>query len=228
MDFKVALGMEAYGADLGSFSAYADMSAVTAFPHCDTALAEYFVSLNIAQQRTIAFLMVLFNRGHPTELFGQGVEALLIGIPDKTVIHVGPFVVLTFSRMEKVDSRVSAHSAESLTPQFCMLLLIVGSLKEECRNLLETVFTCHGSEIGVFVTRHALAGKRLLKIFFGLSSGILIGGPVGHTVGNLNFLKIRCRMLADGTDETVGQLVADIFVATHLAAPHGVAVLHVG
>ncbi len=97
-------------------------------------------------------------------------EALFVGILGKAVIHVGPFIVLSFSGMKQIDCRVGAHSAQCLAPQFRMLFLIGCRVLEYRRYLLETVLAGHRCEIGVFVTSHALTRKCLLKVFLGFSA----------------------------------------------------------
>ena len=67
-DFKIALGMVAGGADLGSLCADDDMPAVAALPDLDLALRENFSRLDIVQQGAIALLVVLLDCGDQAEL----------------------------------------------------------------------------------------------------------------------------------------------------------------
>lgn len=116
MHFKVALCVETYGAYFGRFSADADMSAVAAFPDRHAALAEHLVGFDIAEQSAVALLMGLFDRRHSSELTGQIMESLLVGLTCEAVVHVGPLIVFAFGGMEKIDGRVAAYSAERFAP----------------------------------------------------------------------------------------------------------------
>lgn len=49
VDFKIALWVVADGANLGSFFAYNNVTAVTALPHLDFAPFENFCSFNITE-----------------------------------------------------------------------------------------------------------------------------------------------------------------------------------
>ncbi len=111
MNLKIALSMETYGTYLGRFGAYTDVTAIATFPHCHSALAEHFVGLHIAQQRTVTLFMMLLNCGDSAELLCKLVETFLIGIAGKTVIHVGPLVILALCGMKQVDRSVLAYAA---------------------------------------------------------------------------------------------------------------------
>ena len=60
--------MEADGTDGGCLGAHDDMTAVAALPDVDTTLAEHFHRLDVVQQGTVAFLVVLLDGRYATEL----------------------------------------------------------------------------------------------------------------------------------------------------------------
>ncbi len=126
VDLEVALSVEANGADFGSLGADAYMSAVAALPDRHSCLTEHFVCLDIACQRAVALLVVLFDRSHAAELFGEFVKTLLVSLACETVVHVGPLVVLAFGCMLKVDLGVLAETAKCLEPKFGVFFLVVG------------------------------------------------------------------------------------------------------
>ena len=72
--------MEADRTDIGGFGADDDMAAVAALPDADAAFAEDLGCLDVAQQGTIALLMVLLDGCHAPELLCQFVEAFLISL----------------------------------------------------------------------------------------------------------------------------------------------------
>ena len=61
VDFKIALRMRTYRADLRSLGSDNNMAAVPAFPDLDFALLKYFLHLYVLQQSPVTFLMVFFN-----------------------------------------------------------------------------------------------------------------------------------------------------------------------
>ena len=135
--------MEANRADFWSFGTDADVSAVSAFPDCHTALAEYFVSLYVFQQFAVTLLMGFLYGCHSAELFCKIMKSFGIGIFCKTVIHVGPFIVFTLGCMLQVYGRVLTDTAESLAPQFGVFFLVGCSMFENRGDLLESVFACN-------------------------------------------------------------------------------------
>ena len=140
-------------ADIGSSSADNDVSAVAAFPYTDATLLENFGCFDIVQQGTVTLLMTLFDGSHTSELLSQFMEAFFIGFTGKGVVHVCPFVILTFSSMKQIlGSR--ANSTQMLEPQFGMFFLILGGLEEEGGYLLVTVLLGNGGILGVFVPCH--------------------------------------------------------------------------
>ena len=71
VNLEVCLRMEADGTDVGGFGADDDVAAVAAFPDADTRFAEHLGSLDVAQQGTVAFLVVLLDGCYATELLCQ-------------------------------------------------------------------------------------------------------------------------------------------------------------
>ena len=105
VDLKVALGMIAGRANLRRFFAYDDMTAVAALPDLDGTLGKDLGGFHIAQQRTVAFLVVLFNGCHQAEPFCQLRESLGFGGFGKAIIHIRPLVVFTLGGSQKRWSR---------------------------------------------------------------------------------------------------------------------------
>ena len=140
VNFKIALGMVAGGADLRGLLAYDDVTAVAALPHLDLALGEDLRHLHIVQQGTVALLVVLFNGGDQAETLGQLMETFLIGSFGKAVVHIRPLVVLALSSGEKVFGGV-ANAVQLFEPQLGVFLLIISGFEEQCRDLLKT-FLC--------------------------------------------------------------------------------------
>ena len=86
VNFKICLGMRAYRADFKSLGCHYDMTTVAAFPYLDFALCKNFLSLYIAKQCAVSFLVVLFNGGNSTKLRCEFNEAF---------VHISPLVVFT-------------------------------------------------------------------------------------------------------------------------------------
>ena len=116
MNFKIALGMVAGGANLRGFLTHDDVTAVAALPHLDLAFGEDLRRLYIAQQGAVTLLMVLFDGSDQTETLCQLVETLLIGGFGKAVVHIRPLVVLALSGGEKVFGGV-ANAVQLFEPQ---------------------------------------------------------------------------------------------------------------
>lgn len=116
VNFKIALGMVAGGANLRGLLAHDDVTAVAALPHLDLALGEDLRHLHIVQQGTVALLVMLFNGGDQAETLGQLMETFLIGSFGKAIVHIRPLVVLTLSGGEKVFCGV-ANAVQFFEPQ---------------------------------------------------------------------------------------------------------------
>ena len=170
--------MGADGADLGRLRADHDVPAVAALPDLDLALGEDRLRLHVFQQRAVALLVVLLDGGHTAELRGQLREALGLGGDGEALVHVGPLVVLAVSGGGEVFGG-AADPVQLLEPELGVLLLVLGGLEEERRDLLEALLLGLGGEIGVFVPGLGLAREGGLQVLLGLGSGV---GIVGHVV----------------------------------------------
>ena len=115
VDFEIALGMEADRTNLWSFRADTYMTAITALPNRHATFAEHFVRLHILQQCAVTLLMMFLNGSDTPELLCKAMEALLFGLTCESVVHVGPFVVLPFGGMLKIDGRIFADLQEPCT-----------------------------------------------------------------------------------------------------------------
>ena len=140
MNFKIALGMVAGGANLRGLLAHDDVTAVAALPYLDLTLGKDLRRLHIVQQGAVSLLMVLFNSSDQTETLRQLMKAFLIGGFGKAVVHIRPLVVLTLSGGEKVFCGV-ANAVQFFEPQLGVFLLIISGFEEQCRDLL-VAFLC--------------------------------------------------------------------------------------
>ena len=128
------------GADFRCLLAHDDVTAVAALPHLDLALGKDLRHLYIAQQGTVALLMMLFNGGDQTETLGQLMETFLVGGFGKAVVHIRPLVVLALSGGEKVFGGVT-NAVQLFEPELRVLLFVLGGLEEQRRDLL-VAFLC--------------------------------------------------------------------------------------
>ena len=85
--------MIAGGAYFGRFLADDYMSAVSAFPHFNFALCEYFRRFYVFKQRAVSFFMRFLDSRYETEFYGKVVEAFFFGGFGKSVVHIRPFVI---------------------------------------------------------------------------------------------------------------------------------------
>ena len=126
------------------------------------------------------------------------------------------------SGLQVLDGALHGTALQVLEPQLGVLLLVVGGLEEESCNLLVAVLLGHGGIVSVFVARHGLSGEGSFQVLLRAGAGILVGA--GWSCGlRLHLHEVRCRMLADGTDEVAGQLLAHVLIAADGAAPDGLA-----
>lgn len=144
--FEEALRMVTGRADLGSRRADYDVTAVAALPYLDFALLEDLSGLYIAEQGTVTLFVMLLNGCNQTELASQIVEAFLLSGLGKAVVHVGPFVVLALGSVQQVFCGVT-QAVQLLVPQLCVLLLVLGGLKEEGSDLLIAFLLGDRSEV---------------------------------------------------------------------------------
>ena len=78
MDFEVALGVVAGGADVGGLGADDDVAAVAALPDLDLALFKDLGGLDVAQQRAVALFVMALDLADEAELLRQLGKALLL------------------------------------------------------------------------------------------------------------------------------------------------------
>ena len=107
VDLKIALGMIAGRADLRGLLAHNNVTAVAALPHLDLAFGEDLRRLYIAQQGTVALLMVLLDLAYHTEFCCESMETFLIGGLRKILVHIGPLVVFTGCSGCKIRSGIA-------------------------------------------------------------------------------------------------------------------------
>ena len=88
VDFKIALGMMAGGAEFGCDLSDDDVSAVAAFPYLDLALFKNSGGLYVAKQGAVALLVMLFNGGHQAEFPSQFGKAFLFGCYGISAIRI--------------------------------------------------------------------------------------------------------------------------------------------
>ena len=212
--------METDGAGVRGFGADDNVTTVAAFPDADAALAEYLCNLDVVQQCTVALLVVLLDGSDTPELLGEFVETLLIGFASKGVVHVCPFVVLTFGSMQQVLSG-GAYTTQVLEPEFGMLLFVVGSFQEEGGDLFVTVLLGDRGKVGVLVACHTFSSKGSFEVLLCLCASIFVGG--GCLCLDSDLHEVRCRVFADGANEVVWQFLAHILIAADAATPNGLA-----
>ena len=182
--------MIAHGADLGSLCANHQMTAVAALPHGDTALFKDRFGLHILQQCAVALLMGLLDCGNAPELLRKRMEALFIGLLCHAVVHIRPLGILAFGGMKQVFGSIS-QLAQSLEPELGMLFLILGSLEEQCGNLLVARLLGNRGKVGIFVPGLALTCESFPQILLGFGAGIgILGGSLLH------LYKLARRLLA--------------------------------
>ena len=72
----------------------------------------------------------------------------LVGFCRHTVVHIGPFEVLSLGSLAKIGHCIAdTASIKEFVPHLGMLLLIVGCFLEDCGNLLITILAGLGGEI---------------------------------------------------------------------------------
>ena len=117
------------------------MSAIAALPNFHLRPFEYLCSLDILQKCAVTFLVTLFNGSYTAEFCSELREAFLLSCLCKTCIHICPFVVLAGCCVCEILCCVT-DAVKFLEPEFCVLLLVIGGLKEEGCDLLESLFLC--------------------------------------------------------------------------------------
>ena len=97
VNFKIALWMSTNRTNFGCFCSDYDMTAITALPDFDFAFFKYRGCLNIFQQSTVAFFVMLFDLRNHAEFFCKFRKAFFFRCFCKVLIHVRPFVIFAFS-----------------------------------------------------------------------------------------------------------------------------------
>ena len=123
-------------ANLRSLGADYDVTAVAAFPYLDFALLEHFLSLDILEKCAIALFMTLLDSSYEAEFLCEYVESLFVCGLCETVIHISPLIIFSVCSLNEVVCGV-ADTLKFLELEFCVLLLVVSGLEENCCNLLE-------------------------------------------------------------------------------------------
>ena len=166
--------MIAHRADLRGGGPDDQVAAVAALPDLDAALFKDGLGLDVVQQRAVALLVRLLDRGHAAELGGELVEALLLGVLRHALVHVGPLEVLSLGGVQQIRGRV-AQLAQLLEPELGVLFLVLGGLEEERGDLLIALFLRRRGKVGVFVSRLGLARKGLPQVLLGLGTRVFVG-----------------------------------------------------
>ena len=123
-------------ANLRSLGADNDVSAVAAFPNLYLALLEHFLGLDVLEKCAIALFVTLLDSSYEAELLSENVESFLVGGLCETVIHISPLIIFSVCSLNEVVCGV-ADTLKFLELEFCVLLLVVSGLEENCCNLLE-------------------------------------------------------------------------------------------
>ena len=164
LDFKVSLGMEAGGANLGSGSTNCNVTAVAAFPILNSALFKYFLCFYIVKKSAVSFFVSLFNCGNSTELCGKLLKAFFLGVLCHIIVHICPFVIFAFCCVKKIFSSITKLS-KVLKPKLCVLFFVFGGFKEKLCNLLIACLFCNRCKLCILVSCMRFACKGFPKIF---------------------------------------------------------------
>ena len=149
---EVSFGMCANRANLGSFLAEVDVTAVAADPSLFGAVfAEDFTFFDIFAQSSVALLVLFFDLAYGLEQEGNVVKAFFFCFLREGSVHIGPLVVFTSGSILQVVQGGAYAVVQQLEPDFCMLFFVVGSLGEDSSDLLKAFLLCFGSVVGVFV-----------------------------------------------------------------------------
>ncbi len=99
---EVRLRVLANGAHFGSLFANVDMAAVGADPNLNIFGNENGFGVELFEKCAVSFLVFLFDLAYCFEEVSDSVKAFFLSGLCKACIHIGPFVVFAFSRVEKV------------------------------------------------------------------------------------------------------------------------------
>ena len=141
--------------------------------------------------------MLLFDGSDGAELDSKLWETFFHSLFSHGVVHVGPLVILSVSRIFKVRYSVrNTGIVQKFEPQFGVHALVNGCFFEEGSNLLVAVFACLTSIIVVFHACLTLSCKCSFKVCFGLCSfnclGIECLELVSLCVANRAFSRCFC------------------------------------
>ena len=115
---------------------------------------------------------MLFDLRDKSELRRKSLKAFPFRRLRKRCVHIGPFVILAFRRVQKIIRRIP-ETAELLKPQLRVLLLVIRGPLKQLGDLLESLLFCNRRKIGVLTPRLSLTGKRRVKILLGFAPRVL-------------------------------------------------------
>ena len=142
------------------------MSAVSAFPHFNFALCEYFRRFYVFKQRAVSFFVRFFDSRYETEFCGKVVESLLLRRfwqIRRTYPSIRNFRPL---RRRRDFRRCRLFRLSSLNHILACSFSFSAVLRKSDANLLVTFFLRYRSKIGVLVSRLTLPGERRFARFF--------------------------------------------------------------
>ena len=117
-----------------------DVAAVAADPDLLAHAGEHLGVLDVLEQGAIALLVLLLDGGDALHLLGDGLKALLVRGLGELGVHLGPLVVLAGGgELQVLGGGADLAARHVLIPELRMLLLVIGSLGEEGRDLLVAV-----------------------------------------------------------------------------------------
>ena len=183
--------MLAGGAELGSLLGLDDETAVAALPPDLAVALEEIAVREAAQQLQVAALVLGLDGGDHLEGRGDLDEALLLGDFGEFAVEDVPLLLLALGCGQQVLGRgadraggvarrdLHVTALEELEETLGVLLLLLGSLGEDTRDLLVTLLLRLAREEDVTAARLALTGKRLQQILFSpCSFNALFHNPV--------------------------------------------------
>ena len=149
-----------------------DKPAVAALPDLFGLTGIDLAGLDVGGERLVPLLVLLLDRGDHRKEGSDLVKAFLLGLGGHPRIHRGVLLVLAGGGHLQAGQGIGdlAVLHEELEPDFGVLLLVVGGLGEDGRDLLIALFLRLGGKVGVFVAGLALSCKSLPQILFGLAA----------------------------------------------------------
>lgn len=143
------------------------MSAVRALPNAVAVAREDQAALYISQQLAVTGFVLFFDFGHLLEQESDLGEALFASLLGKPCIHIGPLIIFTVGRIQKIRRRIwNCIAMQQLEPQFSMLFFIGCRFSKNVGNLYIAFFFGFRSIVRVFVTSFLFAGKSRFQILF--------------------------------------------------------------